>query len=441
MSIITVYENSNISGRGKGYDNSPGSIGDDNFTYTTTLDTTDYRGVGLVTQEWLDNGLKYSSTLKFIWANNRLTISDQTVSVNGVLAGTIESINAPAEAFLLYEGDAFLNWIYSVSDTIYGASANDKIYGYGARDRLYGYGGDDTLNGGLGSDYLFGGDGDDILIDNLPSQSIWPADGYYYGGNGTDTLKIGINSSEIMLSRNPSSGTVSIYSKSGWVSYAYPDIELIELADETITVSEIPFLGQSAFEFNSAKARPVYEFYNARSNAYFYTADLSERNSILSNSIASQFNTHPIKKAQTLDNPADYGYSDNLVIDYSTGELPYFYQGSSFNSATINNSAIRTIHRFYNEDTNHHLWSVDPNEIASIKAKYDNGELPWKYEGTSFFVYAADPDPSNPNIGEQVYRLYNSSAGRHFYTADTDEIQLMQLTGVWQLEGPAFWGE
>ena len=88
MSIITVYENSNISGRGKGYDNSPGSIGDDNFTYTTTLDTTDYRGVGLVTQEWLDNGLKYSSTLKFIWANNRLTISDQTVSVNGALAGT-----------------------------------------------------------------------------------------------------------------------------------------------------------------------------------------------------------------------------------------------------------------------------------------------------------------------------------------------------------------
>ena len=260
MSLITVYENPSRSGSGKGFDNSPGRDVDKGLTYTVTSDSRDYRGVGLVAEKWQDNGLSYSSVTKFIWANNRLTWANEVVSVNGMVNVTVEDINAPWNTVLLYSGDALLNWFYSVSDTIYGASANDKIYGYGARDRLYGYGGDDTLNGGLGSDYLFGGDGDDILIDNLPSQSIWPADGYYYGGSGTDTLKIGINSSEIMLSRDPSSGTVSIYSKSGWVSYAYPDIELIELADETITVSEIPFLGQSAFEFNSAKARPVYEF-------------------------------------------------------------------------------------------------------------------------------------------------------------------------------------
>ena len=80
---------------------------------------------------------------------------------------------------------------------------------------------------------------------------------------------------------------------------------------------------------------------------------------------------------------------------------------------------------------------MDPNEIANIK-----NTLPsYNYEGPSYSVYTSDPNPSDPNIGELVYRYYNSTTRKHFWTADAEERNLIQLTGVWVEEGPAFWGE
>ena len=128
-------------------------------------------------------------------------------------------------------------------------------------------------------------------------------------------------------------------------------------------------------------------------------------------------------------------------MEFSAGELQYFYQGSSFNAASVSSNSTRAVHRFYNIDTGHHLWSIDPAEIDLIKSKWDSGEWAYKYEGTSFFVYSSDPNPNDEAIGEKVYRLYNSELGRHFYTADSEEVGEFQLTGQWILEGVAFWGE
>jgi hypothetical protein len=42
---------------------------------------------------------------------------------------------------------------------------------------------------------------------------------------------------------------------------------------------------------------------------------------------------------------------------------------------------------------------------------------------------------------EAVHRFYSPTLNRHFFSAYSAEIDLIQATGVWNYEGIAFWGE
>ena len=255
------------------------------------------------------------------------------------------------------------------------------------------------------------------------------------GGGGEDIVSIDTNLSEVLVTRDPISKNITITGKNG-ATYSINNVETLKIGEETISIDNLGYLGETAFDYNSWGNKPVYEFYNASSDAYFYTADKSERNTILLRSIKSESGSAEIQSAESTN--SSYLETVNAT---NLGKWQYFYLGSSFNAASTNNAKSTAIHRFYNVDTGHHLWSIDPNEIALIKSKWVSGEWSYRYEGTSYNVYGADPDPSNPAIGEEVYRLYNSNTGRHFYTADFEEIGLLQLTGQWSLEGVAFWGE
>ncbi|MDC1268579.1 hypothetical protein N8Z76_02470 [Gammaproteobacteria bacterium] len=255
------------------------------------------------------------------------------------------------------------------------------------------------------------------------------------GGGGEDTVSVDTNFSEVLVTRNPISQNITITGKNG-ATYNIVNVETLKIGEETINIDNLDYLGETAFDFNSWGDKPVYEFYNASSDAYFYTADISERNTILLRSIKSDSGSAEIQSAESTNS----SYTETVNAT-NLGKWQYFYLGSSFNAASTNNAKSIAIHRFYNVDTGHHLWSIDPNEIALIKSKWESGEWSYRYEGTSYNVYRADPDPRNPAIGEEVYRLYNSNTGRHFYTADIEEIGLLQLTGQWSLEGVAFWGE
>ena len=446
---VYIYENSFTTGKGIGFDNGPGSNDDDeDLDWLIVSDTRDYSyGEGVVTQEYTKNGIKYSAAVELTYVKSfsaPVPIGRYWTGYSQSAGGSIDQIwtgfYEREDLAIIYTGDSFLSMFYFGPDKIFGSSVSDKIYGYYGPDRLEGRAGNDIINGGGGTDYIFGGDGDDTLIDSLPRLSVYSSDGYYYGGNGIDTLEIDARSTDIMLSKNPETGTVIIYSKEGFNSLAYTDIEYIQLKDKLVTTSEIEYLGRASFEFNSTKSNPVYEFYNAGSDAYFYTSDVNERNTIIANSNEGYSKNIFIQKSRT----SDYNYynaNEKIFVEYSTGEMPYFYQGSSYNAASTNSTLTRAIHRFYNTDTGHHLWSIDPAEIELIKSKWDSGEWSYKYEGTSYLVYSADPDKSDASIGEEVYRLYNSASGRHFYTADSEEVTEFQLTGQWTLEGVAFWGE
>jgi hypothetical protein len=56
-------------------------------------------------------------------------------------------------------------------------------------------------------------------------------------------------------------------------------------------------------------------------------------------------------------------------------------------------------------------------------------------------MYASDPNPSRSVEEIPVFRFFSPSKGRHFFTGDPIEANSIRLTGIWNHEGIAFWGE
>jgi hypothetical protein len=56
-------------------------------------------------------------------------------------------------------------------------------------------------------------------------------------------------------------------------------------------------------------------------------------------------------------------------------------------------------------------------------------------------VYSSDPYPNVTGQELAIHRFYSESLDRHFFTGDSLEASKMQLTGIWNYEGVAFYGE
>lgn len=91
------------------------------------------------------------------------------------------------------------------------------------------------------------------------------------------------------------------------------------------------------------------------------------------------------------------------------------------------------LYRFHRSDNNSHFFTANINERDYLIANTANGV--WTYEGPSHRVLHTQVQHSTP-----VYRLYNSRAGSHFYSASLSEIASIQQTmGEWfKVEGVAF---
>jgi len=418
MGTVVVYENTYTTGQGIGFDNGPGSEDDDSDDNATiVLDTrTGYWREGTVVVEWQEDGVTHRGSVIYDYVisapvPNGLYVILLAHSIGGAQAAVLSGFYLKPTYLDFYTGDGLLEYIYSGNDRFYGSIAGDTLYGYAGSDTLYGNGGNDKLVGGYGQDYLFGGPGNDILIGGVAinSGAGWSND-YYYGGSGHDIMENNWGRNDLLITRNPSTGEVTIFWENGLqLASIASDVEEIKGANFQLDTSELLYVGGYS-EASSNAAVPVYRFYNNQKDTYFYTADSNEKVNVLFNS--------------------NYARPDDQ-------EWPYVFQGSTFNAASTGSSNVKLLHRFFNADTGHHLWSMDPEEIAIIKNTLPN----YDYEGPSFYVYGSDPNPSDPNIGELVYRYYNSTTGKHFWTADAEERNLIQLTGVWVEEGPAFWGE
>lgn len=69
--------------------------------------------------------------------------------------------------------------------------------------------------------------------------------------------------------------------------------------------------------------------------------------------------------------------------------------------------AARSMHRLYNPNSGEHFYTADTNEKNVLVNKHR-----WKYEGVAWTA---------PDVGNNVYRVYNPNSGEHHYTMGLNE--------------------
>jgi hypothetical protein len=141
---------------------------------------------------------------------------------------------------------------------------------------------------------------------------------------------------------------------------------------------------------------PVYRFFNLRTGTHFYTADPTERDSILRNMAATY----------RLDGPA-----------------------WTVNTASPCNSV--PLWRFYNVRTGTHFYTASDAEKNAVLTTMGST---YKLDGPAYNVSLS------PVNADPVFRFYNPRTGTHFYTASIAERDtvIATLSSTLHYEGPAY---
>ena len=141
--------------------------------------------------------------------------------------------------------------------------------------------------------------------------------------------------------------------------------------------------------------QPVFRFYNAQSNVYFYTIFPSERDAILS----------------TMSNS-------------------FTYEGIAFYASPTPTSGFSTIYRFRNSINGAYLYTISDTEKVSILQNYPQYVL----EGTAWYA-----EQGSTGGGSPLYR-FRTSNGTHIYTAyESEKASILANYPSFVLEGPAYY--
>jgi hypothetical protein len=101
-------------------------------------------------------------------------------------------------------------------------------------------------------------------------------------------------------------------------------------------------------------------------------------------------------------------------------------------ASRLQRNTLQAVHRFYSENLQTHLFTIDENEKEHLIA---NAADVWRYEGPAFYVPASEQDGTAP-----VYRFYSEVLMVHLFTTDENEMNhLIDTAGdVWRFEGVAY---
>jgi hypothetical protein len=157
---------------------------------------------------------------------------------------------------------------------------------------------------------------------------------------------------------------------------------------------------------------PVHRFYDNDNKGFYYTSSLEEKTLLQRNSQSDQ------SKAVNL-----------------------FYQGATFSEANFYSGSNTLVKSFYDSETGKHFFTASDSEARLINAKVVSGESSFIATNNTFNVYVTDPTPGFKGKEVTVHRFYNPLSGTHFFTGDSEEKTLIELTGIWLYEGIAFYGD
>ena len=172
-------------------------------------------------------------------------------------------------------------------------------------------------------------------------------------------------------------------------------IEVVPLEGviETLATSNDPLLEQivlvpteESLEFLESAdndREDVYRFFNQETGVHFYTASEVERDNIIEN-------------------------------------LPNFgLEGTSYETIDplTGSSDTNVVHRFRNQNTGVHIYTIDEAERSFIAENLSN----YEYEGEVFAAYTSQVEGTIP-----IHRFYNSQLDAHFYTPSEAERESVE---------------
>lgn len=164
--------------------------------------------------------------------------------------------------------------------------------------------------------------------------------------------------------------------------------------DKSFNAGMKAFLSPAAPATNPNR-QPVYRFYNAQSNVYFYTISSVERDTILA----------------TLSNALTY-------------------EGIAFYASPTAAAGYSTIYRFRNTVNGSYLYTISEVEKNSILQGYPQYVL----EGTAWFA-----EPSAAGGGSPLYR-FRTNNNTHIYTAyESERASIIANYPSFVFEGPAYY--
>lgn len=143
------------------------------------------------------------------------------------------------------------------------------------------------------------------------------------------------------------------------------------------------------------KRSAVYRFYNATTQAHFYTNSAVERDSIINNN--KQFK----------------------------------YEGTAFYAPAVAGANLSPVYRFYNRDTGVHFYTLSKTE----RDKIINTMSYYKYEGPTWYAQATEGSGATA-----MYRFYSRERRAHFYTTSRSERdKIINTMPYYKYEGIAYY--
>jgi|GEM_PF-4628790 len=139
----------------------------------------------------------------------------------------------------------------------------------------------------------------------------------------------------------------------------------------------------------------VYRFYNTLTGSHFFTTNIEERNSIITNTPTMT------------------------------------YEGNTFDSNATSANGGAAVYRFYNTGTGTHFYTANAEEAENIRSNLPQ----FNDEGIVYYAHT-----SADSGGTALYRFYNTQNGSHFYTTSEEERDnTINTLGHYTYEGVAYY--
>ena len=245
---------------------------------------------------------------------------------------------------------------------------------------FFGDANDDVLFAGTGNDYLEGKNGNDLIFGR-------EGDDFVIGGDGDDTIVFIGNSSQYTVLEYGSCVVVidSEFERDGLDKLT--SIESFAFADGTFQLSDL--LNITDID------RGIYRFFNIDNGTHFLSASKLERDSVINNLDA------------------------------------YNFEGAGFKSADPASVSAEAVFRFFNTETGAHFFTQSTGERDSIIENLPN----FNFEGEAYKGYTEQVEGSIP-----LYRFFNTQTGTHFYTAgEVEKDSIIENLSHFNFEGTAYW--